>query len=230
MKIEEIFVEKSAQLGIKLSSAQVSQFRLYSDFLKSVNQLYNLTSITDDEGIYHKHFLDSISLLEWDDLKGKSILDIGTGAGFPGVPLKIVQTESKVVLLDSNHKKIDFLNHLIGELRLEGISTIYSRAEDYQPEQLFDIVTSRALAKLSTLFELSYPKTKVGGTIVAYKGEKYKEELEGSEDSLKRLGISIEVRQASLDSMSHYFVLFRKRNEGNLKPRNYAQMIKNPLW
>lgn len=230
MKIEEIFAEKSAQLGIDLSLSQMSKFMHYSDFLKEVNQLYNLTSIIDDEGIYHKHFLDSISLLEWIDLKDKKILDIGTGAGFPGVPLKIVETHADVVLLDSNHKKIEFLNQLINHLSLEKIATVYARVEDYSPAQLFDFVTSRAVAKLSILFELSYPKLKVGGTIVAYKGEKYKEELEGSETLFKELGVSYDVKKASLESTSHYFVLIKKNSEANLKQRNYAQMMKNPLW
>ena len=230
MKIEEIFIKKAAQLGIKLSTLQLTKFKQYCDLLKEVNQLYNLTSIMDEEGIYIKHFLDSITLLEWVDVKNKRILDIGTGAGFPGIPLKIVESNTDVVLLDSNHKKIEFLKNLIHQLELKGISTQYSRVEDYLPNQSFDLVTSRAVAKLSILFELSYPKLKVGGTMVAYKGEKYKEELEGSEALFKNLGISYDIKKASLDSMSHYLILFKKSIDGNLKSRNYAQMMKNPLW
>jgi 16S rRNA (guanine527-N7)-methyltransferase len=230
MKIEEIFKEKSAQLGIELTSNQLNKFKLYCDRLKEENQKYNLTSIEDDEGIYLKHFLDSISLLEWLDLKDKTVLDIGTGAGFPGVPLKIAENNADVFLLDSNHKKIEFLEQLISHLGLEGITSVYARVEDYLPEQLFDVVTSRAVGKLSVLFELSYPKLKVGGMVVAYKGEKYKDELNGSEAILKRLGVSFEVKKANLEGMSHYFVVFKKMNQGNLKPRNYAQMVKKPLW
>jgi 16S rRNA (guanine527-N7)-methyltransferase len=230
MKIEEKFVKNLAQIGVDLTASQIHLFMVYCEELKKASQLYNLTSIKDDDGIYNKHFLDSISLLEWLELKNKSLLDIGTGAGFPGVPLNIVVSDLDVVLLDSNRKKIEFLDHLIEVLNLTNIKTKYSRVEEYQPEKLFDVVTSRAVAKLSVLFELSYPKVKIGGEIVAYKGDNYEEELKGSELLFKKLGITHKIFKATLDDFNHHLIVLKKNSSQVLNRRNYSQIVKNPLW
>lgn len=230
MKIEEIFAQKAARFGVDLSSHQIAQFNTYYQQLIAVNQLYNLTSIKDRTGVYHKHFLDSISLLEWVDIKQQRVLDIGSGAGFPGIPLKIAEPNFDVILIDSNHKKIEFLNNLIKQLDLKKISTLHSRVEDYHPENLFDIVISRAVSKLSVLFELSFSKLKTGGKMIAYKGVRYQEEIAGSEKLFEKLGIRYELHKASLDSMHHYFIVIHKNYDVSLKSRAYAQIVKNPLW
>lgn len=230
MKIEEFFLQQTQKLNIKLTHDQVSQFKIYCDYLIEVSQLYNLTAIKDEEGIYIKHFLDSISLLEFVDLKGQRVLDIGTGAGFPGVPLKIAQPDAEIILLDSNNKKIEFLQKLNEKLGFKNVFTVHSRVEEYLDSKQFDIVTSRAVAKLSTLFELSYPWAKKGGLIVAYKGKNLDQELLDSQHTFERYNISYEIHKASIESMDHQLVLMKKNSDKELKKRPYAQILKTPLW
>jgi 16S rRNA (guanine527-N7)-methyltransferase len=230
MKIEEFFLQQTQKLNIRLTHHQVSQFKIYCDYLMEVSQLYNLTAIKDEEGIFIKHFLDSISLLEFLDLKNQRILDIGTGAGFPGVPLKIAQPETEIILLDSNNKKIEFLQKLIEKLDLKNISTVHSRVEEYLDSNLFDVVISRAVAKLSTLFELSYPWAKKDGLIIAYKGKNFEQELRDSKLIFEQYNISYEIQKATLESMDHQLILMKKNSDKILKPRPYSQILKMPLW
>jgi 16S rRNA (guanine527-N7)-methyltransferase len=230
MKIEEFFLQQTQKLNINLTHHQVSQFKIYCDYLIEVSQLYNLTAIKDEEGIFIKHFLDSISLLEFLDLKDQRVLDIGTGAGFPGVPLKIAQPDVEIVLLDSNNKKIEFLQKLIEKLDLKSIYTVHSRVEEYLDSKRFDVVTSRAVAKLSTLFELSYPWAKKGGLIVAYKGRNLDLELRDSKHIFELYDISYEIHKASIESMDHQLILMKKNSDKELKQRPYSQILKTPLW
>lgn len=230
MKIEELFLQQTQKLNVRLTHHQVSQFKIYCDYLMEVSQLYNLTAIKDEEGIFIKHFLDSISLLEFLDIKNQRILDIGTGAGFPGVPLKIAQPETEIILLDSNNKKIEFLQKLIEKLDLKNIFTVHSRVEEYLDSKLFDVVTSRAVAKLSTLFELSYPWAKKGGLIIAYKGKNFEQELRDSKLIFEQYNISYEIQKATIDSMDHQLIFMKKNSDKILKQRPYSQILKMPLW
>jgi 16S rRNA (guanine527-N7)-methyltransferase len=230
MKIEEIFVSEAAKFGVNLSPVQLQQFKIYYEHLIEVNQSYNLTAITDLEGVYFKHFLDSISMLEWENIKDKSLLDIGTGAGFPGVPLKIIEPDCHITLIDSNQKKIKFLNELIEKLDLKNIKAVHKRVEELDSATQFDLVVSRAVARMSILFELAYPKIKMSGSLIAFKGKNYYEELNGSDRFLKELDVLVEVKSASLSQRDHHLVLMKKNTNQPIKIRHYSQISKTPLW
>lgn len=183
----------SEKLGLELSPRQLEQFSLYGDLLVEWNKKVNLTNITDPEGIILKHFLDSLTLTKY--LQGSSLVDIGTGAGFPGIPLKIYFPEMEVRLVDSLAKRLDFLKVVIDQLNLQGIDTIHSRAEDLgrspQYREKFDYVTSRAVARLPILLEYTVPLLKIGGTFLAAKGSQVEEEIEESTKALQVLGARI---------------------------------------
>lgn len=180
-------------LGINLSEKQIVQFLIYFEMLVEWNQVMNLTAITEYEEVMKKHFLDSITLIKAYDITRKStVIDVGCGAGFPGLALKIAYPELQVTLLDSLNKRIQFLNAVIEKLGLEGVTTIHGRAEDYaKPGQLrenFDLAVSRAVANLSTLSEYCLPFVKVGGYFIPYKSEKVADEIVGAKKALSLLG------------------------------------------
>lgn len=189
--------KKAGELGISLSDKQLMQFQMYYDMLIEKNKVMNLTAITEWEEVVDKHFIDSISLVKAADLtSGKKILDLGCGAGFPGIPLKIVFPKLSIVLLDSLNKRILFLNEVIEKLELEDIKALHGRAEDYakKPEyrEQFDYCVSRAVANLVTLSEYCIPYVKEGGAFISYKSGKVKEELKEIKKALFLLGGSLE--------------------------------------
>lgn len=163
------------------------KFTLYADLLKEWNEKFNLTAITDDEGIKQKHFIDSLAAADM-IAPSSRVLDIGSGAGFPGVPLKIVRDDLDVTLLDSVNKKVTFLNEVISRLKLEKIVAVHARIEDVKEKESFDVVVSRAVAELRTLSEYALPFLKTGGIFIAYKSEKTEEELELAKNALAVLG------------------------------------------
>ncbi len=187
-----------SKLNIELSDVQISLFMKYHDMLIETNKVMNLTAITDFNESCIKHYTDSLSLIKATDLSEKDdirILDIGTGAGFPGIPLKIVYPHIHITLLDSLSKRIRFLNDVIKELELNdsgSISTIDMRAEDYVKEpdirESYDLVVSRAVAGLSILAEYALPYVKIGGSFISYKGDNAVEEISNAENALKILG------------------------------------------
>ena len=187
-----------SKLNIELSDVQISLFMKYHDMLTETNKVMNLTAITDFNESCIKHYADSLSLIKATDLSEKGdirILDIGTGAGFPGIPLKIVYPHIDITLLDSLSKRIRFLNDVIKELELNdsgSISTIDMRAEDYVKEpdirESYDLVVSRAVAGLSILAEYALPYVKIGGSFISYKGDNAVEEISNAENALKILG------------------------------------------
>ena len=187
---EELLISGAKKLGIELTADQIKYFSLYLKELLSWNKKFNLTRITSEKDIITKHFLDSLTLIKAVPLCSQSLIDIGSGAGFPGVPLKIVCEDLDVTLLDSVKKKVDFLNHMISLLNLKKIKTIWGRAENAIKDlrETFDIATSRAVANLRELLEYTLPFVRVGGLFIAMKEEKVEDELEKASNSLKILG------------------------------------------
>lgn len=187
--MKEKIIEKFKEYGFNLSDKQAEQFNIYMEFLLQENEKYNLTAITNKDEIIVKHFIDSvlpISKLNQNAL----VVDVGTGAGFPGVPLKILRNDLKIVLLDSLQKRINFLQTLVKKLELSDVECVHARSEDYAKlnRERFDYALSRAVAAIPTLSEYLLPLVKVGGQAIMYKGIKAKEELSQGEKAIKTLG------------------------------------------
>ncbi len=191
-------------LEVRLTEEQIQQFLIYYEMLAEWNQMMNLTAITEYDEVMKKHFIDSISLVKAYDVKASNqvdtfhsfenvkMIDVGTGAGFPGLALKIAYPNLKVTLLDSLNKRIQFLDAVIERLNLQEVETVHGRAEDFaKPNQLreqFDVCVSRAVANLSTLSEYCLPFVKVGGRFISYKSEKISEEIEAAGKAISILG------------------------------------------
>ena len=191
------FQKGLSEWNMTLSDKQTEQFLIYYERLIEKNKVMNLTAITEYEEVIHKHFLDSISLVLAPVFEGKgNLIDVGTGAGFPGIPLKIAFPELKVVLLDSLNKRVNFLNEVIEELGLTGIEAVHGRAEDAgrNPEyrEKFDFCVSRAVANLATLSEYTMPFVKPGGYFIPYKSGKAEEEIKESGNAVKLLSGKIQ--------------------------------------
>ncbi len=191
--LEELLSGGASALGVSLDERQVKLFFKYMDFLLEWSKKFNLTAIKEPQEVIVKHFLDSLSLVAYlQERNNIRLLDIGAGAGFPGVPIKLASPGISVVLLESLNKRVNFLHKLIAELGIEGITAIHGRAEDLgqkkEYRENFDIVVSRAVAEMPVLAELCLPFARLGGLFVAYKGPKVSEEILDSESALKILG------------------------------------------
>lgn len=189
----QIFDGQLRELGLVLDDIQKARFEKYYEMLIQWNKVMNLTGITDYDEVNLKHFVDSLSIVRSLDLTEVStLIDVGTGAGFPGIPIKIVFPHIRVMLLDSLNKRISFLKSVIGELELENISAIHGRAEDYARNtdyrEKYDVCVSRAVANLSTLSEYCIPFVHVGGNFVSYKGIDCEQEIINSENAVDILG------------------------------------------
>lgn len=175
---------------------RAAAFNRYAEMLRERNEKINLTAITEPEEVKIKHFLDSCSAAELLP-GGASVLDIGSGAGFPGLPLKIVRPDLTVTLLDSVNKKVAFMNDVVAELKLSGVTAVHARIEDFPHKGEYDAVVSRAVAELSTLAEYALPFVKIGGAFIAYKSEKAESEAEAAASAITLLGGRIrEIREA----------------------------------
>lgn len=236
--MSQIFENKLNELGIALTDKQKQQFDKFYELLVEWNKVMNLTGITEYEEVNEKHFVDSLSIVKAINMENvKSVIDVGTGAGFPGIPLKIAFPHLKVVLLDSLNKRINFLNTVIAELGLTDIKTIHGRAEDYAKQteyrEKFDLCVSRAVANLSTLSEYCLPYVSVDGMFVPYKSGEIDEELENSKKAVKILGGKIEnvVKfQLPGTEIGRSFVKVRKIANTNKKyPRKAGLPAKEPL-
>ncbi|MCM1552145.1 MAG: 16S rRNA (guanine(527)-N(7))-methyltransferase RsmG [Butyrivibrio sp.] len=232
------FKEDLSALGIVLSDCRIEQFMTYYEMLIDWNQRINLTAITEYDEVLKKHFIDSMSLINaYDVTKTSSVIDVGTGAGFPGLALKIAYPNLQVTLLDSLNKRIHFLDAVIESLGLEGVETIHGRAEDLAKSDMlreqFDLCVSRAVANLSTLSEYCLPFVKRGGQFISYKSEKLSDELETAGRAISVLGGNVS-RQVEfyLPNSNIYRNLFviEKVRETPLKyPRKAGLPAKEPI-
>lgn len=233
---KEQFLEELNKLGIDLTGNQLISLNTYCEFLKEYNSHTNLTAITEDDQIFLKHFYDSLTFVKAIDLTDKEykLIDIGTGAGFPGMVLKIVFPKLNVTLLDSNNKKITFLKELAQKLKIQDIKFYLGRAEDYvnTNREKFDIVTARAVSNLPVLSELCLPFVKKDGYFIALKGAN-KEEITESVFAIKTLGGKIEnIINFTLpieESERNIIKIKKEKNTPQEYPRKYEKIIKKPL-
>ena len=226
--------ESFEKAGFSLSRDQLDAFLCYYERLITVNQVMNLTAITEFREVVFKHFLDSVLPLSFLPLKG-SLIDVGSGAGFPGLPLKIMQPEIQLTMLDSLNKRVKYLQELVRELKLKNAEAVHGRAEEYaaQHRAFFDAACARAVAKLSVLSEYCLPFVKTGGLFIAYKGADVENELQEAQKALQLLGGKVEdVRKLELpeNAGGRSIILIRKVRETPKKyPRRAGLPAKEPL-
>ena len=230
------FKDEVEKLGISLSNQELLQFENYYKKLVEVNSYMNLTAITEHDEVYNKHFLDSLSIVKALDLnKEFTLCDVGSGAGFPSIPLAIVSNNAHVTIIDALNKRIKFLNSLVTDLNLDNVSCYHFRAEEYVKEKRssFDYVTARAVARLNVLLELCMPLVKVGGLFIAMKGSSGEEELNEAKNAIKVLGGQIkDIIYFNLpnDEGKREIIVIEKIKEGNLKyPRSFSKLKERPL-
>lgn len=230
------FVQRLKDFNIKINDEQIKKFMNYMNLLLEWNEKINLTAITQPDEVKLKHFVDSLTVLKYinDDDK---VIDIGTGAGFPGIPLKIMKGNTKITLLDSLNKRINFLNIVIETLNLRNIQAIHGRAEEIARNKLYrekyDVTVSRAVANLSTLSEYMLPFVKVGGKCICMKGANVNEEIEKAKNAIKELGGEIERVDnfyLSDNDNERNIIIIRKVKETSSKyPRKAGMPSKEPL-
>jgi 16S rRNA (guanine527-N7)-methyltransferase len=229
------------ELNIALNDRQISRFLTYYEMLIEKNKVMNLTAITEFDEVIEKHFLDSLSICKVYDLSKINqpddfmILDMGTGAGFPGIPLKIAFPNIKIVLADSLNKRIVFLQDVIQVLELDGIEAVHGRAEEMAKNkkyrEQFDLSVSRAVANLSSLSEYCLPFVKTGGKFISYKSGEIEEEVDQAKGAIKKLGGLIEdVYKFNLNEQKRSFVVIRKEKKTpGVYPRKAGMPTKEPL-
>lgn len=226
----DLFIEETKKLGIELTSQQLEKLNQFYELLILWNQKMNLTRIIEKKDVYLKHFYDSLTLSKVIDLKQDlTLCDVGSGAGFPGIVLKICFPNLKITLLDSLQKRVNYLNEIIKELDLKNIEAIHTRAEDYakQNREKFDIVTARAVANLKILSELCIPMVKVNGLFIAMKAN-IEEEIENSTEILKKLDSKIEKIETFYlpieNSIRNIIMIQKQKTTNNLYPRRIEKM------
>lgn len=233
--MESKFKMSAAELGIELEAEQIAKFIKYKELLIEGSKKANLTAIKEDEEIMKLHFLDSIAVLPYYDFKGKSLCDIGSGAGFPGAALKIAEESLSMSLLECRQKRVSFLEKLISELDLKDCKVLPIRAEEAGEDlrESFDIVISRAVADLRLLSELSMHLVKKGGVMLAMKGPEPDSELDAAKKGIELQGGAVEaVHEYVLprgDTGRSLIVIRKLKNTPKKYPRRFAQMKKSPL-
>ena len=234
----KILFDSAEKFGLKLSDKQISQFEIFYRRMIDWNERINLTAITDETEFAIKHIVDSLSV--WDEkifADVAKVIDVGTGAGFPGLPLKIFKPELEIVLLDSLTKRVNFLQETVAELKLEGVTCIHGRAEDLAKQknfrEQFDLATSRAVARLNVLAEYCLPFVKVGGVFAALKGKKFSEEISEAKSAVKILGGG-EIKFAEkilpdLPDTRAVIYIDKEKSTPKKYPRKAGTPTKNPL-
>lgn len=235
-KFKELMCYYGKQIDIEFDDKQINQFYDYMNLLLEWNEKINLTAIVEPEEVILKHFIDSLTINKYIE-KNKTIADVGTGAGFPGIPLKIYRPDLNVTLVDSLNKRINFLNEVIDKLDLKEISTVHSRVEDFGRDkkyrESFDYVTARAVANLTTLSEYLIPITKVNGKCICMKGNDVKEEITNSKNAINLLGGKIskidEFKLPNSDISRNVIIIDKMKNTPNKYPRKAGIPAKEPL-
>ena len=219
-------------LGLTLNEEKVDRLVAFGEAVIRQNEVMNLTAITEPTQVAKLHLLDSLSLLTVGDLSGKRMIDVGCGAGFPGVPVKIACPEVKLTLLDSLGKRMTWLNTILPTLSVDA-ECITARAEEFvaQRRENYDIATSRAVARLNILLELTSPYVKIGGKVLAMKGSAAQEELTEAQNAVKKLGLALErVEEFPVDDGVHTLLVFKKIAHTPAQyPRRYAKIKQSPL-
>lgn len=238
MEFFQLMKEASLEVGLELTETQYNQFIKYMRLLQEWNEKINLTAITEDKDVVKKHFIDCIKAFKSEAIRNaETIIDVGTGAGFPGLPIAIMNPNVKVTLLDSLNKRINFLNLVVRELGLKNVVTIHSRAEDgarnIELREKFDVATSRAVANMAVLSEFCIPYVKVNGHFVALKGPAIEEELKAGEKAIEILGgelknkIEYDIEESDLN---HNIVEIQKIKKcPKTYPRKAGTVNKNPI-
>lgn len=235
-EFKKVFMEYAKKIDIDINEEQINKFYDYMNLLIEWNKKINLTAITDYNEIILKHFVDSLTINKCIK-ENNYVVDVGTGAGFPGIPLKIIRDDIKIVLVDSLNKRINFLNEVIKELNLKNIETVHARAEEFgrnkKYRQKFDIATSRAVANLSTLSEYMIPLVKTNGRCICMKGKEIKEELKDSLNAIKVLGGKIEnveeFELADNDINRSIIYILKEKDTPNKYPRKAGTPSKDPI-
>jgi len=232
---EDRFYEEIKKIGIDLSEIQKNQFQKYYELLVEWNNKMNLTAITEKEEVYLKHFYDSATLVKVIDFNNvENLCDIGTGAGFPGIVIKILFPHLKITLVDALNKRLIFLNEVIQTIELHNIETVHARAEEYaiNHREEFDAVTSRAVAPLTTLLEYSVPLVKINGYFIPMKGD-IAQEIKESSNAIKLLNVKLicqEEFQLPVNLNHRTILKFQKFKMTSVKyPRKFSDMKKKPL-
>ena len=221
------------QLGLELSAETCEKLCAFGAAVVKQNEVMNLTAITEPGQVAKLHLLDSLSVLKCADLRGKTLIDVGCGAGFPGVPTAIACPEAKVTLLDSLAKRVNWLEGILPELGVGNTTCITARAEEavVKCREKYDFSTSRAVARLNILLELTAPYVRVGGKVLALKGAAAREELAEAKDAIGKLGLQLEeVKDFPVDGTSHSVIILRKVHPTPPQfPRRYAKIKQSPL-
>lgn len=216
-----------------LTENQISSLAKYRELILEWNKKFNLTAITDLDEIEEKHFVDSLYLDRYLDLEYQTLLDVGSGAGFPGIPLAIAHPNLKVTLLESNGKKVTFLKEVIKELQLNNVEVVQARAEEFNKRESFDIVTARAVKELNILLEITFHLVKVGGYFVAYKSSAIDGEINRASKAFKAIEISeLCKKEYNLPKSKDKRVLLMILKQKSTKkkyPRSYSEIVKAPL-